>query len=60
MNTKDQDFLLHLLRNPHGWGEEAVREARLKAADELSRLWKNERCAASAVGELSSLFNTQK
>lgn len=29
---------LQILRNPHGWSEESVREARLWAADELERL----------------------
>lgn len=26
---------LHILRNPHGWSEEKVREARLDAADNI-------------------------
>jgi hypothetical protein len=36
---KDQQMLLHLLRNPSGWSEDTIRDARRKAADELQRLW---------------------
>lgn len=32
------DMLLHVLRNPHGWGSDVVRKARLGAADEIERL----------------------
>lgn len=45
MNIKqeDQDTLLHLLINPDGWSDEVIRDARQKAANELERLWKQER-----------------
>ena len=26
-------FVLHVIRNPHGWSDENVRDARMKAAD---------------------------
>ena len=34
----DKTLLLHILRNPYGWGEEQVREARLAAADLIEEL----------------------
>lgn len=37
------DLLLHVLRNPHGWSAEAIREARLNGADEIERLRKENR-----------------
>jgi hypothetical protein len=38
-DTKQKNFMFHVLRNPHGWSEEVVREMRLKAVDELERLY---------------------
>lgn len=35
----NRDFMLHVLRNPHGWSEDTVRAVRLLAADELEALW---------------------
>ena len=32
------DSMLHVLRNPHGWCDEAVREARIAAANEIEAL----------------------
>lgn len=43
IKQEDQDTLLHLLRNPDGWSDEVIRDARQKAANELERLWKQER-----------------
>ncbi len=51
----DRDVLLHLLRNPHGWSEEAVREARIKAADELERLWRFERNTLMLANQITKL-----
>ena len=50
---KDRDTLLHILRNPHGWSEEVMREIRLKASDELERLWNLEHVALKAAKNLS-------
>lgn len=30
--------VLHILRNPHGWNDHVVRDARLAAADEIERM----------------------
>lgn len=54
MLDAEQKALLHLLRNPHGWGEETIREARLKAAKELERLWRNEGYVLSELKGLVS------
>jgi len=35
----DKNVMLHHLRNPYDVSENAVREARLQAADELERLY---------------------
>ena len=43
MEEADKDTLLHLLRNQYGWSDEVIRDARQKAANELERLWKQER-----------------
>lgn len=32
--------ILHILRNPYGYHEEEIKQARLQAADEIER-WKN-------------------
>lgn len=41
--TKEQrDSVLHILRNPHGWSEDAVRDVRQRSASELERLWRLE------------------
>ena len=34
----DKTLMLHILRNPHGWCEEPIREARLAAADLIESL----------------------
>jgi len=34
----DNTLMLHILRNPYGWGEDQVREARLAAADLIEDL----------------------
>jgi hypothetical protein len=31
---------IHICRNPYGWNDEELREARLKVCDEVERLWK--------------------
>lgn len=53
METEEQRTLLHILRNPHGWGDEAVREVRIKAAKELERLWRFERCVQQCAQDLN-------
>ena len=40
---EDNFAMLHILRNPHGWSDESVRDIRNKAAAELERLWALER-----------------
>ena len=55
METADRKTVLHLLRNPWGWSEDVVREARLKAADELERLWRLESNTAALAKEFSEL-----
>jgi hypothetical protein len=54
MERNDRDTLLHLLRNPWGWSDDTVREARLKAADELERLWRAD--SAQRLNELVGLL----
>lgn len=39
LNLAEKNKLLHILRNPYGWSEGLQREARLKAANELERVW---------------------
>ena len=56
MTLKDQNFLLHLLRNPSGWSDEVVREARLKAAAELERLWHMEYGVKATSEELHQVI----
>jgi hypothetical protein len=51
----DRQTLLHILRNPSGWGEEAVRETRLKAAKELERLWRLESETLAATHQLNHI-----
>ena len=38
IDLKNIDHVLHVLRNPHGWNDHVVRDARLAAADEIERL----------------------
>lgn len=52
LRKESREALLHLLRNPHGWSEDAIRDARLRAAKELERLWMMERSAKMALGDL--------
>lgn len=49
----ERNALLHILRNPAGWSEETVRDARQKAAAELERLWRVEASAQTIAGELA-------
>ena len=53
---KDRDMLLHILRNPSGWGEDTVRDARQKAAAELERLWLMEQGAKSIARAMSEVL----
>ena len=46
-------MILAILRNPHGFSEERVREARLKAANRLEQLER-------IVGEISLIVETYK
>ena len=52
-DAKQKNFMLHVLRNPHGWSEEVIREMRLKAADELERLYALEARVNRFVNELT-------
>lgn len=36
----DQKQIIHILRNPWGWSEETISDARQAAADEIERLQK--------------------
>ena len=38
--SRDIDWALHVARNPWGWSEDDVREARLMVCDRLERLQK--------------------
>lgn len=53
---KDRDMLLHVLRNPSGWSEDTIRDARQKAADELERLWMMEQGATSIARAMSEVL----
>lgn len=48
--------MLHLLRNPHGWSEETIRDARIKAAAELERLWSVTERMQLAAKELNEII----
>jgi hypothetical protein len=52
INLDSRQAILHILRNPYGWSDEAVRDVRLQAAKELERLWRQERRAQQIVGDL--------
>jgi len=52
-----RNFMLHILRNPYGWSDEVVREMRLKAADELERLYGIESAAKQAVEDFSKALS---
>lgn len=54
----DRSALLHILRNPAGWNEETVRDARQKAAAELERLWRVEASAQYIASELAEAMKT--
>lgn len=60
MKRTERNTLLHLLRNPFGWSTEVVREARLKAADELERLWRLEANAVELAKEFVALTSNQQ
>ncbi len=51
-DLEDNFALLHILRNPHGWSDESVRDARNRAATELERLWALERKVKMLANEL--------
>ena len=53
---KERDTLIHILRNPSGWSEDTVRDARQKAAEELERLWLMEQGATSIARALSEVL----
>lgn len=36
------DNILHVLRNPYGWNDHVMRDARLLAADEIERIRSND------------------
>lgn len=41
-SPSNRDFALHILRNPHGYSDDTLRDMRLKVCDELERLWRLE------------------
>lgn len=41
IDLTDRHNLLHVLRNPYGWDDHIIAEARLKAADDIERLFKS-------------------
>lgn len=43
ITNEQRNSVLHILRNPHGWSEDAVRDVRQRSASELERLWRLER-----------------
>jgi len=51
--NKERNFLLHILRNPYGWGDDTVREIRKKSAEELERLWDFEEKVSCALKSIS-------
>ena len=53
---KERDTLIHILRNPSGWSEDTIRDARQKAAAELERLWLMEQGATSIARALSEVL----
>ena len=53
---QERDTLIHILRNPSGWSEDTVRDARQKAAEELERLWLMEQGATSIARALSEVL----
>lgn len=55
-----QDALLHILRNPHGWSDDAVRDVRQQAADELERLWRLEQSIRHLHADLTGLVGDRK
>lgn len=60
ISINNQDALLHILRNPHGWSDEAVRDVRQKAADELERLWRLEQGLRHFHADLSAMIGERK
>jgi hypothetical protein len=38
--TQEINHVLHVLRNPYGWNEDQIRDARLTAADIIERMGK--------------------
>ena len=53
---KERDTLIHILRNPSGWSEDTIRDARQKAAAELERLWLMEHGATSVARALTEIL----
>lgn len=53
---KERDTLIHILRNPSGWSEDTIRDARQKAAAELERLWQMELGATSIARALTEVL----
>ena len=45
--------LLHVLRNPYGWNDHIIAEARLKAADDIERLFRLLREAEDQLIEIA-------
>lgn len=51
--TKEQrDSVLHILRNPYGWSDDAVRDVRQRSASELERLWRLEKHVQQLTSDL--------
>ena len=60
MNQESKDVLLHILRNPDGWGEETVRDVRQQAAAELERLWRMEAHARMLNSQMRNVLAKEK
>lgn len=52
ITLEQRDAVLHILRNPHGWSEDAVLDVRRRCAAELERLWRLERAVQRIAGDL--------
>lgn len=56
ITEEQRHSVLHILRNPHGWSEDAVRDVRQRSASELERLWRIERNVKRLAGDLLEEF----
>ena len=52
ITVEQRQSVLHILRNPYGWSEDAVRDVRQRSASECERLWRLERHVQQIAGDL--------